>query len=486
MLTDAIAAKDALLHAFPRLRVLVVGDVMLDRYLWGAAERISPEAPVPVVKLDRRSVALGGAANVANNLAHLGVQVELAGLVGADADADEMRALCAERGIGSTGLTAVAGFCTITKTRVFAGHQQMVRIDEERLPDSTGPLLDHVRGMMAAHRFDAVVFSDYAKGVGAPDFVQSLMRTAREAGVPVYVDPKGVDYEKYRGAAMVKPNKAEMALVATKHGWPSGEEGAEQLRRHLGLEFVVLTLGGQGMTLVREGSPYGVGARAREVYDVSGAGDTVIATLVAGMAAGLSSENAVDLSNLAAAIVVGQLGSTPIRKEDLLLAIQQEGRGESRRKHFGLDDLPALLGAWRAKGQRVALTNGCFDVLHAGHVHLLNEAASAADRLVVAINSDASVTRLKGQGRPVMSEAQRIAVLSALEAVDAIVVYGEDTPEQVIEAVRPDVLAKGSDYEEEAIIGAEFVRSYGGEVLRIPILSGADSDAIAATVLSLT
>jgi D-beta-D-heptose 7-phosphate kinase/D-beta-D-heptose 1-phosphate adenosyltransferase len=472
MTFDALAARAAILQRFPSLRVLVVGDLMLDKYLWGSVERVSPEAPVPVVHLQRESASLGGAANVASNFLHLGTQVEIGGLVGADVEGDELLQACQVVGIATYAVTKSEGFATISKTRVFASHQQMLRIDRENPPaeGSTMDLLPAVRQRLSEVKFDAVVLSDYAKGVCNPDFCRDLIGSCLEAGVPVYVDPKGTDYEKYRGATAVTPNKPEMKLIAQQHGWSVTDlaESATKLREHLGLQFVAVTLGADGILIADGGEVQVLPAQAREVYDVSGAGDTVIATLVAGLAGGLSLRDSVELSNVAAAIVVAQLGSTPVKRDDLLLAVQSHGH-QGQRKLFSREDLPILLHAWRAEGGKVVLTNGCFDLLHAGHIQFLEEAAKFGDRLVVAINSDPSVSRIKGEGRPVMNEAQRISLLSALEAVDAIVVFEQDTPDEVIRSVRPDVLVKGSDHDPSSIAGADFVASYSGEVRSVPV-----------------
>ncbi len=458
---------------------------MLDRYLWGSVSRVSPEAPVPVVKLDRRSCSLGGAANVANNFVHLGAKCFLAGYVGDDADAVEMRALATSSGIDVTAIVSDPGRCTSTKTRIFGEHQQLLRVDEEHCDTAESALdtelLARIEGLVTHRRIGAIVLSDYAKGVASTGLCEGLGGIAKNHSIPLYVDPKGLDFDKYAGATAIKPNRRELALLAEKMNWGNDiVAAAGKLREMLGLQFVALTMGAQGITAVTAAENVEVPAQAREVFDVSGAGDTVLATMVCALGSGLSLHDALVLSNLAAAEVVAQLGSTPIQRDDLLLAVQAAGRVDSHRKVFDLEDLQDIADAWRRRGLRIALTNGFFDLLHAGHVRLLEGAAAEADKLIVAINSDDSVRRLKGAGRPLMDEEHRIAVLSALEVVDAIVVYGEDTPNRILHLILPDILAKGDDYSKGEVVGREIVEGYGGEVKLIPLLKGLSTTSLAS------
>lgn len=491
MFHDVLAVKAALLHKFPQQRILVVGDVMLDKYLWGSTTRISPEAPVPVVKLARRSVSLGGAANVAHNLATLKVGVELAGFVGPDADAELLRQECRAKGIGVEAITVSQSFSTISKTRVLADDRQMLRLDEEvtepRSEADQDALLRSIRNLLQAGTFQAVILSDYAKGVCTPYFCAALIALCRAQGVPVYVDPKGRDYHKYTGATAIKPNRAEMAEIAQALGWEwrGAVDAARRLMELLDLEFVAVTLGAHGMAVVQAHTTHEMPTVAREVYDVSGAGDTVIASMVGALASGLPLLDSAALANVAAAEVVARIGSTPVGLEDLLVAVQAQNRVVGFRKLYSLDELMTVVLAWRHRGLKVALTNGCFDLLHAGHVRLLEDAAAQSDRLIVAVNSDDSIMRLKGEGRPLMPVDQRISVLSALECVDAVVVYDEDDPLKVLTSVQPDILIKGGDYTVDTVVGADVVRAYGGDVVLLPLVKDVGTTRIARAISRL-
>ena len=485
MLLDTLAAKTALLHGFATRRVLVVGDLMLDRYLWGAASRISPEAPVPVVHVQRRTVVLGGAANVARNLRSLGVAVDLAGFVGHDADGAALTAECRAHEIGTDATLTIEGFCTIAKTRVLAEDRQIVRFDDEtthpRADAEIDALLGAINERLNEAVYDAIVLSDYAKGVASPRFCKVLIERCRARGIAVYVDPKGRDYRKYAGATAIKPNRAEMVDLAQAMGWPEGDpvDAARRLREMLGLDYVALTLGANGITIVQRGGIHALPTVAREVFDVSGAGDTVMATMVAALACRLDLTDAVSLANLAAAAVIGRAGTSPVEREELLLALQAQDRAHGVRKLYSVEELNTLVHAWKARGLKVAVTNGCFDLLHAGHARLLEDSAAVTDRLIVAVNSDDSITRLKGPQRPLMRERDRCTVLSALECIDALVVFEEDTPLRVIEAVKPDILIKGGDYTVETVVGADVVQSYGGEVRLVPLVEGLSTTRLA-------
>ena len=490
MFHDILAVKSALLHGFSQQRVLVVGDVILDKYLWGKATRISPEAPVPVVCLDRETVALGGAANVAANLASLQVQVDLAGFVGDDSDALVVRRECEARKIGVEALLALPDYHTIAKTRVLADDRQLLRIDNEKTTPRAATEIDALLAVLfrnlETRNYGAVILSDYAKGVCQPGFCEKFIARCRELQIPVYVDPKGQDYAKYRGATAIKPNRLEMSEIAQIMGWPRDPiEAARHLREFLDLDFVAVTLGAEGMALVERDSVHQLPTVAREVFDVSGAGDTVVATMVAGLCGGLPLQDSIALANLAAAEVVIRLGSTPISREDLIVAVQAQNRVVGSRKLYDLEELRTVVEAWRASGLKVALTNGCFDLLHAGHVRLLEDSAAQSDRLIVALNSDDSIRRLKGEERPLMPESQRVAVLSALECVDAVVIFGEDTPLGVIERVCPDYLIKGGDYTVQTVVGADVVQSYGGKVILVPLIKDISTSRLAHIIARL-
>ena len=477
--------RSDLVHAsvrggFAGARMLVVGDLMLDRYLVGEVARISPEAPVPVVRLGRESASVGGAGNVALNLAGLGVHADVAGWTGDDPSGNRIRELLGTAGVRVHGVAVVPGRITTTKTRVLSRHQQLVRIDDENTdapdPDERSTWDERVM-LMLDDGYEAVVLSDYAKGVLDIQLCRRVIERCSERGIPVLVDPKGLQYEKYAGATTITPNEGELSIVsgASEHDRDGLTTAAIDLCERLGLEFVTLTRGEAGITIVDSEGAHHVPARAREVFDVSGAGDTAIATLAASIAVGLDRHDAAALANLAAGIIVGKTGTVPITQAELLDAL---GRGE---RHATIPlgekvgELPATeetVERWRGEGETIGFTNGCFDLLHAGHVNYLDWARRHCDRLVVGLNTDASVRTLKGPDRPVNSQAARAAVLAGLTAVDAIVLFDDDTPLELITALRPEVLVKGSDYAEGDIVGAPEVRGWGGRVLRAPLLEG--------------
>ena len=456
-------------------RVLVVGDVMLDRYIWGDVERISPEAPVPVVRLAHRSEQPGGAANVAMNIAGLGARVTLAGFVGQDEERGILEACLAKAGVGC-GLTVVPGHPTTSKLRILGGQQQILRLDVERTKgypdDAYERLLAGIRAAMAGAR--AVVLSDYAKGVLSEQVCREVIAEARRRAIPVLVDPKHRDFTRYHGATTICPNLQELSMAT---GLPARDtapllEAAARLLPQLGLEYLTVTLSEKGIAVVRPESTRTFPAVARQVFDVSGAGDTVIATLALSLASGLPIEAAVPLANIAAGVVVSKVGTVPITRDELITSLMPEIELQASEKVLPLDRLVTRVHAWRSKGQRVVFTNGCFDLLHVGHITLMEDARRQGDRLIVAINSDASVSGLKGPTRPVVSEGDRGRVLAALAAVDAVVVFGEPTPMLLIEALRPDVIVKGGDYTEDTVVGAKEVRSWGGIVKIVPTVEG--------------
>lgn len=458
---------------FARARVLVAGDLMLDRYWTGVTRRISPEAPVPVVQVEGIEDRPGGAANVALNLAMLGARVTLAGVTGDDEAAEILHRRLSEQGI-VTRFERRAGVPTITKLRVLSHHQQLIRLDFERSLAPQGP--DPLPGLVAPAlaEVDLLVLSDYAKGTLADP--QRLIRMARAQGKPVLIDPKGRDFSRYRGATLLTPNRAELEEVVDQ--CPDDAvliERAERLRAELGLEALLVTLGEQGMRLVRAGAPaLHLPTRAREVFDVTGAGDTVIATLAGALAAGTDLTTACALANCAAGLVVGKLGTAGVSASELMRAY----RGGERGAILDRAALIAAARAARAAGERLVMTNGCFDILHDGHVAYLQQAKRLGDRLIVAVNDDDSVRRLKGEGRPINGVEQRMAVLAGLASVDWVCPFSEDTPEALIRAVGPDVLVKGGDYRPGQIAGAEAVLARGGEVRVLDLVPGRSTSRI--------
>lgn len=470
---------------FDGLSILVLGDVMLDYYISGKASRVSPEAPVPIVSRQAAWSVPGGAANVATGLARLGCDAALVGLIGEDGAGETLRQQIAAEGI-KTGLVKSRSRPTTCKTRIMAHGQQLLRVDEEKIlrPDleEQVALKLHLEKLLPGCK--AIVLSDYAKGALLPGrdgqgLCSLALARARDLAIPVLVDPKGVEWSRYAGAACVTPNTGEFVKVCEAHGLWSGEgepaaperrQLAEALCHKFSLGRILLTRGARGMTLYEPGrEPVHIRAVSREVADVSGAGDTVIATLAACAASGRDWGESAQLANIAAGIAVTKLGATPVSSAELEQAVAQ---GSGNPKLFGLPELDEKIRQWRREGQRLVFTNGCFDLLHPGHISLLRQAAAMGDKLIVGLNSDASVKRLKGPQRPIQDEQSRALLLAALQAVDAVILFGEDTPEDLVRAIRPDILVKGSDYKPEEVAGAAFVKSYGGQVRLIELVDG--------------
>ena len=464
----------ATIPAFEGARVLVAGDVMLDRYWYGATSRISPEAPVPVVHVEDIEERPGGAANVAANIAALGATPVLVGVTGDDEAAETLTALLESHGT-EVILTRLQGFPTVTKLRIVSRHQQLIRLDFERpiQAESHAPLLSsygHALGQVGA-----VVLSDYGKG--ALGTVQPFVERARRSGVPVLVDPKGTDFGRYRGATVVTPNLAEFeAVVGACHDLQQLTAKGEALRRELELEALLITRGEHGMTLLRAGrAAFHVPAHARDVYDVTGAGDTVIGVLAAAVATGQELEPAIILANLAAAVVVGKFGTAAATVDEIKGLIQENTFAGNAIVQES--ELASRISSARSRGEVIVMTNGCFDILHVGHVQYLAKAKALGDRLIVAVNDDPSVRRLKGQGRPVNPLQRRMAVLAALEAVDWVVPFTEDTPQRLIQLVAPDILVKGGDYRPDQVVGGDFVRRQGGRVVILDFEHGCSTTA---------
>lgn len=471
-------------------RIAVIGDVMVDRYITGSVNRISPEAPVPVLLHGAERIVAGGAANVAANAAALGAGVALVGLVGHDQAAEQLRGVLADHvAIDLSGLVIDPSRPTVTKTRVMSGRQQIVRIDAE----IGAPPSDHVteeliaRGKVAIRDAAVAVFSDYAKGVLSNAVIAALIAEAQARGVPVIVDPKRRTFEAYRGAALVTPNRKEL-FEAT--GLPDDSDAeaavaAEAAAHQFGGD-VLVTRAEKGMTLWRRGGHVRhVPAHAREVFDVSGAGDTALAALAVALSEGRDVEAAMAIANSAAAIAVSKLGTAVVSRAELDAALHLSAAdGVAPGALVGRAEAAAIAEGWRARGEKVVFTNGVFDLVHPGHIGLVEAAAREGDRLIVGLNTDASVKRLKGDSRPLQDEAARARVIGALRAVDLVVLFGEDTPLDLIEALRPDVLVKGADYKPSEVVGADFVIAHGGRLVLAEILAGRSTSALVAAARS--
>jgi D-beta-D-heptose 7-phosphate kinase/D-beta-D-heptose 1-phosphate adenosyltransferase len=478
-----MAERSSLIAGIDRLqqaRILCVGDVMLDHYVYGQVERVSPEAPIAILRVGRETRTPGGAGNVLRNLQALGAHTCFVSVIGNDSAGRELNQLIAEPGNVEPHILVEAGRVTTVKTRYIAATQQMLRADRESVaalgPYVRGDFIRLVEQAIADHT--VIIVSDYAKGVLADGVAAAIIAAARAAGKAVVVDPKGTDYTPYRGASVLKPNRRELAQ-ATRMPVGSEDEVVAAARALIAVgDFgaVLVSLSEDGMILAEAGGAvHLLPAAAREVYDVSGAGDTVIATLAAALAAGLSLIEAAQLANLAAGIVVGKVGTAVTYASELADALAEDAYG-----HHKSRPTPRVLEQverWRLRGLKIGFTNGCFDLLHPGHVALLAQARAACDRLVVGLNSDASVARLKGADRPVQQEAARAAVLASLSSVDLVVVFPEDTPMALIEAIRPDVLIKGADYRVDEVVGADFVQSYGGTVVLADLIAGHSTTA---------
>lgn len=472
------------LPSFDRARILVIGDVMLDRYWYGNTHRISPEAPIPVLHVTQSKDRPGGAGNVALNLSALGCHVTLLGVIGNDEAGDMLEKTLRAENVDCQ-LHRLADFPTITKLRALGQHQQLLRLDFEKALDAikTEDLIPHTKRLLHDKKINVLVLSDYAKGT--LHHAQAYIRAAKEAGIPVLVDPKSADFSLYQGATLITPNQKEFETVV---GHCANE--AELLTRGYGLlrnyemQALLITRSEHGMLLLRENTPpLHLPARAREVYDVTGAGDTVIAMLAANLAVGEPLDNAAFLANTAAGLAVEKLGAVAVSLAELQEALQPEPQ------HLQADILTeaALIQALqnaRAAGEKIVMTNGCFDILHAGHIQYLTAAKKLGNRLVVAVNTDDSVRRLKGDTRPIVPLEERMAMLAGLRAVDWVVAFSEDTPARLIEQLQPDILVKGEDYRVEQIAGAAYILSKGGKVHLLPFKQGCSTSNLIKKILA--
>ena len=475
------------LARIPDLRVLVIGDLMLDEYIWGRTERISPEAPVQVVDVERAELRLGGAGNVINNLLTLGCEVQVLTVLGDDADGHSLRQMFESKKIATTGIVSEKSRTTSRKTRILAGNQQMLRIDRESrepLAAAAEKLLIKQLGELITS-CHVVLVSDYLKGLLTEGFLKEIITVGKTFGVPVVVDPKGDNYNKYQGATVLTPNRkeAQVASGVTITDEHSLLRSGRLLRADLDLDALVLTRSEEGMSLFyRDGDETHLPTEAREVFDVSGAGDTVLALLGLGMGAGLTIEESARIANLAAGIVVGKVGTSTVSGEEL---IDVAGRrmSDSDTKIKTPEILAPVLDRERALGRKVVFTNGCFDLLHVGHVKYLQKARNLGDLLILGLNSDDSIRRLKGPKRPLIGEEERAHLLAALKCIDYVVVFDEDTPLEMIRVLRPDILVKGGDYSPDGVVGKELVESFGGRVEIVPFVDGKSTTNIIEKIL---
>jgi len=459
--------------AIGRPRVLVVGDLMLDRYIWGTVERISPEAPIPVLRVTEQEDRPGGAVRVAAALAALDAEVQCAGVVGDDADGSALRRLLDAAGVGAKGVLTLPGRPTTVKTRLVARVQQLFRVDREDaspVPPKAGErLLRRIWG--ALRGVDVVLVPDYNKGVLTPPFLDALIREARAAGKRIIVDPaRGADPARYRGVTAICPNRLEAALAA---GVPNEsslvDKAGRLLLRRLGLDACIITRDREGISLYRKGcKPFHVQARAHEVFDVTGAGDVVLSLLGFVLAGGGGWEEAVAIANVAGGIEVAKFGFVPLTRHEIQAELEVPAHTEAT-KLRSRGELATIVAKLKAQGKTVVFTNGCFDLLNANHISLFRHAKGLGDVLIVATNSDESIRRLKGPNRPILSEAERVELLSAVHHVDYVVVFPEDTPRPLLRLLQPDILVKGGDYKSKReVVGWEIVEGYGGKIARAP------------------
>ncbi len=471
------------IEKFNGCSALCVGDLILDNFVYGTVDRISPEAPVPVFRIRHEETMLGGAGNVVRNLIALGAETRFLSVVGDDTVGKTLTAMVGAEEHIEPYLQVEKGRTSTKKIRYIARQQQLLRADHE----TTETISEHTEKQVLKlaqsilAQVNIVILSDYAKGVLTPPLTAALIEAARKAKKPVIVDPKRKDFSVYRGASVITPNVGELA-AATRLPVKNDAQiikACEALIKEHGFEAVLVTRSEKGMSLVtKQGEHYYFPAAAQEIFDVSGAGDTVIATLAAALSTGLAIKEAAYLANLAAGIVVRRLGTSVVHRTDLKTALVTSDMVSSSRKILPLDSALPLITQWRNTRQKIGFTNGCFDLIHPGHIALMDQAKQQCDRLVVGLNSDDSVKRLKGPSRPIQNEMARALVLASLEAVDMVVLFREDTPLKLIEAVRPDVLVKGADYKHEEVVGAELVEKYGGKVFLAKISDGQSTSNI--------
>jgi D-beta-D-heptose 7-phosphate kinase/D-beta-D-heptose 1-phosphate adenosyltransferase len=481
------SAVDTFLSHVGSLRVLVVGDLMLDEYIWGRAGRISPEAPVPVVVVKSDDLRLGGAGNVAVNLLAMGCQVKVASVVGDDEDGRSLGHVMGRMALSFDNVVLDDKRQTTRKTRILASNQQMLRIDRESRAELSTDIENELicKVESCAVDVDAILISDYLKGVLTDRMLETIIDLAKKRSIPVIVDPKGSNFSKYRNATLLTPNikEAELATGLEIRDMDSLLAAGQKLLIENQLESLIITRSEEGMSIFTENGVTHIPTNAKEVFDVTGAGDTVLALLGIGLAAGLNVVDAAWLANIAAGVVVGKVGTSTVNPAELNDAILLQQTFTDRTIQTA-ESIERILEKKRAEGQTIVFTNGCFDLLHAGHVRYLQKARQLGNLLVLGLNSDASVRRLKGEKRPLLDQGERAHILAALECVDFLVIFDEDTPLELIKKVRPDILSKGGDYLPDEVVGKDYVESYGGRVELVQFVEGKSTTGIIEKILS--
>ncbi|MBN1841690.1 MAG: D-glycero-beta-D-manno-heptose-7-phosphate kinase [Deltaproteobacteria bacterium] len=468
---------------FEKCHILVIGDLMIDEYVWGEVDRISPEAPVQVVSVLRDSVTLGGAGNVVNNLVALGAQVTVAGVLGAGANADLLMKMFRELGVDTAGVTQDPTRPTTKKTRIIGGHQHVLRIDRETRQEISEEQVNTLV-CFAKDRidtFDLILVSDYGKGLVSETLLRQIIDVANQNKKRIIVDPKGLNFRKYAGATAITPNKKEASLAAGIEivDDASLEAAGEKLLRGIPVQMVLMTCGKEDMVLFEQGKePYRIIiGEARQVFDVSGAGDTVVSVLGLGLASGCSFRQAAAIANVAAGIVVEKVGTATVSRKELQSALEPSIEALAT-KQKTLSDLILIIDRLRAGSKTIVMTNGCFDLLHVGHIKLLSASKKMGDVLIVAIDDDESVRALKGKDRPIIAAQERIRIISALDCVDYVTLFSTRELGDLIEALRPDVLTKGSNYTNETVLGREIVEKFGGRIALIPMTEAVSSTGV--------
>ncbi|MDG2312442.1 MAG: D-glycero-beta-D-manno-heptose-7-phosphate kinase [Alphaproteobacteria bacterium] len=479
---------DNWLRSLRNINVLCVGDVILDQYVYGDVDRVSPEAPIPVLNINSRSYVVGGAGNVACNISAIGGVANLVAVTGDDLAGSQINNLLDDDAGVINNLISGSDYPTTVKTRFVADGQHLLRVDDEVIDVYSTQFLENifstVESLLDQGPPGVIVLSDYGKGVLSETVTRNIIKAAKVLNIPVVIDPKGTNYSKYYGADILTPNRKELSESSLLPTRTSDEivSAAEKLIDQFAIGSVLVTRGKEGMSLIKPNcTPLHLPALAREIFDVSGAGDTVVAVMAAGVAAGMEAAEAAELANIAAGLVVGKIGTAVVRNIDLLHALN--GTVSVEKNIIDKNQLNKKITEWRSRGLLIGFTNGCFDLMHPGHISLLEQAKSECDRLIIGLNSDESVTRLKGEGRPVQNAVARALVLASLSSVDAVVIFDDDTPIDLIKLMRPDVLVKGADYLLADVVGGEFVCSYGGRIVLADLIDGYSTTETIARLL---